>query len=153
VIILTSNIGTAVASEIENREDLSLEDRHELARHAVLEEVKKHFRPELINRLDEQVVFHRLEREHMRGIVQIQLRLFLERLAGRGLAAQVSDAAMDVLVEAGWDPAFGARPLKRALQRLMENPMAQKILGGEYAGGDSIDIDAVGGELTFERRT
>jgi ATP-dependent Clp protease ATP-binding subunit ClpB len=88
----------------------------------------------------------------MRAIVEIQLRQFQERLAGRGLTAKVSDAAMDVLVEAGWDPAFGARPLKRALQRLIENPLAAKILGGEYVGGDEIVIDAANGELTFDKK-
>ena len=150
VIILTSNLGTAQASEIEDRTDVSVSDRHDLAKMVVLDEVRKHFRPEFLNRLDEQVVFHRLEREHMRGIVDIQLQRFGDRLGKRGLSQRVTDAAKDVLLEAGWDPAYGARPLRRAIQRLIEDPLAKRLLAGDFATGQTLVIDAAGGVLTFE---
>jgi ATP-dependent Clp protease ATP-binding subunit ClpB len=151
VIILTSNLGTEVAAEIEQRDGLDAGSKHDLTKLAVLEAVRGHFRPEFLNRLDEQVVFHRLEREQMRAIVDIQLRRFEQRLARRDLSVKVSDAAKDLLVEEGWDPQYGARPLKRAIQRLVENELAKRLLGGDFEAGETIAIDAKAGELTFER--
>ncbi len=149
VVILTSNIGTAVMTELEDRQDLSPEDRHELIERALSEQLKQHFRPEFLNRLDEQVTFHRLERHHMRAIVDIQLALLNERLAQRGLSAAVSDPAKELLVEAGWDPAYGARPLKRAIRRHIEDRLAKRLLAGEFPPGQTIVIDVQDGELTF----
>jgi len=149
VIILTSNVGTAVAAELEERHDLSPEDRQELIEHVLGEQLKQHFRPEFLNRLDEQVVFHRLERHHMRAIVDIQLALLNDRLDQRGLSAEVSNDAKDQLVEAGWDPAYGARPLKRAIRRLIEDPLAKRLLAGEFPPGQTIAIDAADDGLTF----
>jgi ATP-dependent Clp protease ATP-binding subunit ClpB len=151
VIILTSNVGTQVATDIEHK-DLPHEDKQELIEMAVLDEVRKHFRPEFLNRIDEQVVFHRLEREHMHAIVDIQMALFGKRLARRDMNCEVTAAAKDVLVEAGWDPAYGARPLKRAIQRMVENPLAKKLLAGELEAGCTIVVDAKGSELTFQSR-
>jgi ATP-dependent Clp protease ATP-binding subunit ClpB len=119
----------------------------------VLDQVRRQFRPEFLNRLDELVVFHRLAREHMRGIVDIQLGRFRERLAARGMTCEITDAAKDVLLEAGWDPQYGARPLKRALQRLVENELARRVLAGDFVAGDVVVIDAaLGGQLVFRKR-
>jgi ATP-dependent Clp protease ATP-binding subunit ClpB len=152
VIILTSNVGTAAASEIEQRRDLDSQQRHALVREAVLTEVRLHFRPEFLNRLDELVVFRRLERDHIRAIIDIQLDRLNARLATRDMRAEVTEAAKNVLMTAGWDPQYGARPLKRAMQRLIENELARRVLGGELGAGDMVRIDARDGELTFERR-
>ena len=124
----------------------------ELIKMAVLDEVKKRFRPEFINRLDEMVIFHRLEREHMNAIVDIQLRHLQSRLARRDLSIVVTAAAKAVLVEAGWDPQYGARPLKRAIQRLLQNPLAQRLLAGDFKSGEVVLADAPDGELLFTKQ-
>jgi ATP-dependent Clp protease ATP-binding subunit ClpB len=151
VIILTSNLGTEAAAEIETRRDLDDAQKRAMIEKAVLDAVRKRMRPEFVNRLDEMVVFHRLDREHLREIVDIQLRRFRDRLQGRGIAATVTDAARDLLIERGWDPQYGARPLKRAIQRMVENELAKRLLGGEFKQGDAIAIDAKGGEITFAK--
>jgi ATP-dependent Clp protease ATP-binding subunit ClpB len=144
VIILTSNVGSAHIQSIDD------EDRR---RRAVMEDLRAHFRPEFLNRLDETVVFHRLDRAQIRRIVEIQLVRFEKRLGARGLALEISDAAKDLLGQVGYDPTFGARPLKRAIQRLIENPLAQELLAGRYAPGDVVIVDVgVGGELGFGKR-
>jgi ATP-dependent Clp protease ATP-binding subunit ClpB len=153
VLILTSNMGTAAAAEIEARDDIPDDTKRDLIEVAVLDEVKKRMRPEFLNRLDDQVVFHRLEREHMHAIVDIQLRHFEERLADRGVSATVTDAAKDVLVSEGWDPQYGARPLKRAITRLLSNELAKHLLEGQFAQGDTILIDAMDGRITFSKTT
>jgi ATP-dependent Clp protease ATP-binding subunit ClpB len=151
VLILTSNVGSDLASDIEARESLPAEDRHELVRRAVLEAVRKRFRPEFVNRLDELVVFRRLERERMREIVDIQLRRVEARLAKRGERLIVSDAARELLVDRGWDPHYGARPLKRAIQRLVLDELARRLLAGELGQGEAIRVDVAAGELSFAR--
>jgi ATP-dependent Clp protease ATP-binding subunit ClpB len=115
------------------------------------EQMREHFRPEFLNRIDEIVVFEALDKEQLAEIAELQLGRLRARLAERKLTLELTDAAKDVLAEAGWDPAYGARPLKRALQRLVENPLAQRLLEGEFAEGDVIRIDAQNGELAFER--
>jgi ATP-dependent Clp protease ATP-binding subunit ClpB len=109
------------------------------------------FRPEFLNRIDELVEFKPLSREQLAEIVELQLARLRERLAQRGLRLELTDAAKEVLAEAGWDPAYGARPLKRALQRLIENPLALRLLEGEFAEGDTVRVDASDGELVFEK--
>jgi len=109
------------------------------------------FRPEFLNRIDEIVEFHPLSREQIGEIVEHQLLRLRERLAARGLQLEVTDAAKEVVAEAGWDPAYGARPLKRALQRLIENPLALRLLGHEFEEGDTVLVDARDGELVFEK--
>jgi ATP-dependent Clp protease ATP-binding subunit ClpB len=151
VIILTSNIGSQQAAAVEDRPNLEPDDRAELVRRAVLEEVRKHFRPEFINRIDETVIFHRLDRANIAEIVDLQLVRFRQRLAKRGLEMTLSPSARDVIAEAGWDPAYGARPLKRAVQKMLEDPIAKKILAGEVSAADVVQVDAKGGELTFQR--
>jgi ATP-dependent Clp protease ATP-binding subunit ClpB len=153
VLILTSNIGTAQSAAVEERRDLGPEDRQALVREVVLGEVQKAFRPEFINRLDEIVVFHRLEREQLGRIVDLQIERFRSRLARRGLDVALSPRARQTLGDAGWDPQYGARPLKRAVQRLLEDPMARKVLAGEFSSGDLIEVDTAGeGELSFHKK-
>jgi ATP-dependent Clp protease ATP-binding subunit ClpB len=113
----------------------------------------EHFRPEFLNRVDEVVEFKALSREQLAGIVEIQLLRLRERLAERGLGLELTDAAKETLTEAGWDPTYGARPLKRAIQRLVENPLAVRLLEGDFAEGDTVYVDATEGELVFEKAT
>jgi ATP-dependent Clp protease ATP-binding subunit ClpB len=113
--------------------------------------LREFFRPEFLNRIDEIVQFEALTRDQLGGIVEIQLARLRDRLAERGLRIELSDEAKEALAEAGWDPAFGARPLKRAIQRLVENPLALRLLEGEFGEGDTIRVDAQNGELVFER--
>jgi ATP-dependent Clp protease ATP-binding subunit ClpB len=115
------------------------------------EQLHEHFRPEFLNRIDEVVVFEPLTREQLAEIVELQLERLRARLAERGLGLELTDAAKEHLAEAGWDPTYGARPLKRALQRLVENPLALKLLEGEFAEGDTVRVDAKDGELAFEK--
>jgi ATP-dependent Clp protease ATP-binding subunit ClpB len=113
--------------------------------------MREHFRPEFLNRIDEIVVFEPLSKEQLADIAERQLERLRARLAERKLSLELTDAAKEVLAEAGWDPAYGARPLKRALQRLVENPLAQRLLAGDFAEGDTIRVDGQNGELVFER--
>jgi len=115
------------------------------------DEVRERFRLEFLNRIDEVVTFERLTREQLGEIVELQLGRLRERLAERKLELEVTDAAKELLTEEGWDPAFGARPLKRAIQRLLENPLALELLEGRFAEGDTVRVDAPAGELVFER--
>ncbi|MEX0817674.1 MAG: ATP-dependent chaperone ClpB [Gaiellales bacterium] len=113
--------------------------------------LRERFRPEFLNRIDEIVVFEPLTREQLSEIVELQLERLRARLAERGISVELTEAAKEHLAEAGWDPAYGARPLKRALQRLVENELAKRLLEGEFAEGDTILVDARGGELVFEK--
>jgi ATP-dependent Clp protease ATP-binding subunit ClpB len=115
------------------------------------EQMREHFRPEFLNRIDEVVVFERLTRDQLADIVELQLARLRSRLAERGLALELTDAAKEVVTEAGWDPTYGARPLKRALQRLVENPLALRLLEGDFAEGDTVRVDAQNGELVFTK--
>jgi ATP-dependent Clp protease ATP-binding subunit ClpB len=115
------------------------------------EALRAHFRPELLNRIDEIVFFHSLEREHIRAIVDIQMRGLLKRLSERKITVELTDAAKDFLVREGYDPVYGARPLKRALQRRLLDPLALRVLEGAFHEGDTIAVDASGDELTFSK--
>jgi ATP-dependent Clp protease ATP-binding subunit ClpB len=116
-----------------------------------MEVVRVAFRPEFINRLDEIVVFHPLQREQIRAIARIQIRYLQKRLADRDLKLVVDEAALDHLGEAGFDPVYGARPLKRAIRAQLENPLAQEILAGRFVPGDVIEVGLADGSLVFER--
>jgi ATP-dependent Clp protease ATP-binding subunit ClpB len=116
----------------------------------VMEVVGQHFRPEFINRVDEMVVFHPLDQAQIREIAGIQLGHLRKRLESSGFGLEVSEKALDLLGEAGFDPVYGARPLKRAIQNDIENPLAQKILSGEYAAGDTVRVDAEEGRFRFD---
>ncbi|MEJ2481169.1 MAG: ATP-dependent chaperone ClpB [Acidihalobacter sp.] len=143
VVVMTSNLGSQTIQEMAG------EENYEAMKGAVMEIVGGHFRPEFINRIDEVVVFHPLGREQIREITRIQLEYLRRRLADREMGLEVSDAALDRLGEAGFDPVYGARPLKRAIQQDVENPLAQAILGGEFMPGDVIRVDVGEDGLTF----
>jgi ATP-dependent Clp protease ATP-binding subunit ClpB len=151
LIILTSNLGTPAATAIEDRRDLEDADKAELVKRVVLDEVRNSFRPEFLNRLDDLIVFRRLGREQMERIVDIQLSMFKKRLERRGLLLDISAPAKAFLVEQGWDPQYGARPLKRAIQRFVEDELAKRILAGEFKQGDTVVIGREGNALTFSR--
>jgi ATP-dependent Clp protease ATP-binding subunit ClpB len=153
VIILTSNLGSAHIQAIDDKPGLDAATRRELIQRAVLDEVRKAFRPEFLNRLDEVVVFNRLDASQIRHIVDIQLDRFASRLARRDLSVDVSDRAKDYLAEVGWDPQYGARPLKRAIQKNLEDALAKRVLAGEFPAGTKIVVDrGSGGDLTFSAR-
>ncbi|WP_372779946.1 ATP-dependent chaperone ClpB [Litorivivens sp.] len=144
VIVMTSNLGSDRIQELSRNEG-----GYEAIKEAVMEVVSNHFRPEFINRLDEMVVFRSLEQSQVRAIADIQLAYLDKRLAERELKLELSDAAMDKLTVVGFDPVFGARPLKRAIQQLIENPLAQDILQGKFSVGDTIYGEAEGDKLVF----
>jgi ATP-dependent Clp protease ATP-binding subunit ClpB len=153
VLVLTSNIGSAHIQAIEEKPGLDASTRRELIVQAVTDEVRRVFRPEFLNRLDEMVVFNRLDASQIRTIVDIQLRRFAARLEKRELTIEISDRAKDVLAKAGWDPQYGARPLKRAIQKHLEDSLARRVLAGEFPPGTRIVVDAApSGELTFAAR-
>jgi ATP-dependent Clp protease ATP-binding subunit ClpB len=146
VLILTSNLGSELLAE-RAQADLTERDREQ-----VVEQLRLHFRPEFLNRVDDILVFGSLRKEHLARIVDIQLGRLRALLAERKLSLELDEGARGVLVEAGWDPRFGARPLKRAIQRLLQNPLAERILKGEFAEGDTIQASADGqGGLNFEK--
>jgi ATP-dependent Clp protease ATP-binding subunit ClpB len=147
VIVMTSNLGSQIIQE------LSGEEHYQDMKKAVMEVVAQQFRPEFINRIDETVVFHPLGRKQIRAITQIQMEYLKQRLAERDIQIQISDAALDKLGEAGFDPVYGARPLKRAIQNSIENELAQEILAGRFAPGDIIDVDIEGDALIFNKKT
>ena len=147
VIIMTSNLGSEIIQEMAGRGD------YEAMKTSVMEIVGKKFRPEFINRIDDVVVFRSLGREQIRRITDIQLGELRERLAEREIAIELSDAALDRLAEAGFDPVYGARPLKRAIQHQVENPLAQEILSGRFSPGDTIRVDVEDDRLAFHGGT
>jgi ATP-dependent Clp protease ATP-binding subunit ClpB len=147
VIIMTSNLGSQVIQE------LAGEDNYAQMKSAVMEIVAGHFRPEFINRIDEMVVFHPLGRDHTRAIAEIQLTGLRARLADLDIGLNVSVEAMDKLADAGFDPVYGARPLKRAIQHSLENPLAQALLEGRYGRGDTVRVSYEGDEFCFDKAT
>ncbi|VTX94774.1 ATP-dependent chaperone ClpB [Acinetobacter ursingii] len=145
VIVMTSNLGSQDVRELgEGATD-------DEVRSVVMAAVSQHFRPEFINRIDELVVFHSLKKSQIRGIADIQLDRLRSRLADREIGLTVDDTAFDILIDAGFDPVYGARPLKRAIQQQVENPLAQKILAGEFQAGDNIIIKGDHGHLVFDK--
>ncbi len=147
VIVMTSNLGSHLIQELATKGDYAT------MRTAVLEVVQQHFRPEFINRLDEIVVFHPLAPEHIRAIARLQIQSLHKRLAERELGLEIGDAALDHLGHAGFDPVYGARPLKRAIQQQLENPLARKLLAGDYGPGDVITADFDGKHLKFGKKS
>ncbi|MFN2328960.1 MAG: ATP-dependent chaperone ClpB [Chromatocurvus sp.] len=147
VIVMTSNLGSDVIQE------LAGEENYDRMKAAVMEVVGRHFRPEFINRIDETVVFHPLQQSQIRGIADIQLKGLRSRLQERDLQIDISETFMDRLVAAGYDPVYGARPLKRAIQQELENPLAQRILSGEFVAGDVIVVDLKDDASVFSTRS
>jgi ATP-dependent Clp protease ATP-binding subunit ClpB len=142
VMIMTSNLG---GTKIQSMVD----EPNELVKIAVMAEVKSHFRPEFINRIDEIVVFHALGKDMIKGIAKIQLQRLESRLAKLDLKLEISDAALELLCEEGFDPVYGARPLKRAIQQSIENPLSKELLSGKFAPESTIRVDAKGGNIVF----
>ncbi len=144
VIVMTSNLGSHKIQSMEESDPA-------LVKLAVLAEVRGHFRPEFINRIDELVVFHGLDQKHISSIAKIQLQVLEQRLTKMEIGLEVSDAALHKLSEAGFDPVYGARPLKRAIQQELENPLSKAILKGEFGPKDTIMVDVAGSELGFRK--
>ena len=179
VIVMTSNLGSDVIQHIASdksydavdfglpqqeglvgEDSMLTESRYGAMKSAVMDVVSKHFRPEFINRIDETVVFHPLGREHIGGIATIQLQQLHDRLAERELTLQIDDQALAMIVEAGFDPVYGARPLKRVIQQRIENPLAQHLLAGDFSAGDTIVVELItennsgaGGRLSFKKQS
>jgi ATP-dependent Clp protease ATP-binding subunit ClpB len=144
VVVMTSNLGSHMIQSMAG-------DDPALIKVAVMAEVKTHFRPEFINRVDEIVVFHSLDQKHIRDIARIQLRQLADRLAKMEMRLEVDESALEELAKAGFDPVYGARPLKRAIQQAIENPLATRILEGAFAAKDTIRVTFSGGRFAFEK--
>ena len=144
VIVMTSNLGSHKIQSMEDSDP-------QLIKLAVLAEVRGHFRPEFINRIDEMVVFHALDQKHISSIARIQLQVLEQRLQKMDITLQVSDAALFKLSEAGFDPVYGARPLKRAIQQELENPLSKAILQGRFGPKDVVEVEVAGSELGFRK--
>ncbi len=143
VIVMTSNLGSDRIQELAGNEN------YDAMKQAVMEIVGYHFRPEFINRIDESVVFHPLEKDQIRAIAKIQVKSLAKRLQDREIGFSISESALDKLGEAGFDPVYGARPLKRAIQQQLENPLANEILSGNFASGDQVFADVENDVLVF----
>jgi ATP-dependent Clp protease ATP-binding subunit ClpB len=143
VIVMTSNLGSQMIQEMSGAEN------YDAMKAAVMEIVGSHFRPEFINRIDDVVVFHPLDRDQIRAIAGLQTDILRQRLQERDISLSLTDAALDLLGEAGFDPVYGARPLKRAIQSQLENPLAQAILAGQFGPGSHVQVDARDGQLQF----
>jgi ATP-dependent Clp protease ATP-binding subunit ClpB len=147
VVIMTSNLGSQyIAERAAGGNDLD-----EGTRRLVLDALRGHFKPEFLNRVDEIIFFHSLGREHLRQIVDIQLRALGARLQERKMRLELTDKARNLLVDEGYDPVYGARPLKRTIQRKLLDPLALQILQGVFADGDAIRVGAAGSDLEFEK--
>ena len=148
VVIMTSNLGSQFLAERALRDGTVDEG----TRREVMDAMRQHFRPEFINRIDEVIVFHPLGREHMTHIIDLQMARLLARLQERKITLTLSDAARQALVEEGYDPLYGARPLKRTLQKRVLDPLAMAMLQGEFHEGDDVSLDVIDGALSFEKR-
>jgi ATP-dependent Clp protease ATP-binding subunit ClpB len=145
VIVMTSNLGSQMIQQMSG-------DDYGVIKLAVMAEVKTHFRPEFVNRIDEIVVFHALSEKNIESIARIQLQSLEARLAKMDIRLDVSPAALAVVAQEGFDPVYGARPLKRAIQQQIENPLATEILKGNFAPGETVHVAAKGGKLSFVKR-
>jgi len=144
VIVMTSNLGSQMIQSMSG-------DDYQVIKLAVLGEVKSYFRPEFINRIDEVVVFHALDEKNIASIARIQLQGLEKRLAQMEMGLDISEAALAEIAKAGFDPVYGARPLKRAIQSELENPLAKEILGGRFAAKDTIRVDVRDGRFVFAK--
>ncbi|MEO8858913.1 MAG: AAA family ATPase, partial [Burkholderiaceae bacterium] len=152
VIVMTSNLGSQMIQDAaENSEGSDEEEQYTQMKASVMGVVQAHFRPEFINRLDELVVFRPLDKKQIRAIARIQLTYLEKRLAERQLKLGVGDDALTLLGNVGFDPVYGARPLKRAIQQQLENPLAKQILEGRFQPGDTVTVAVVGGQLVFHK--
>jgi ATP-dependent Clp protease ATP-binding subunit ClpB len=145
VIVMTSNLGSQMIQQMAG-------DDYQVIKLAVLAEVKTYFRPEFINRIDEVVVFHSLDEKHIKSIARIQLAYLEKRLAALEMRLEATDAVLGELAKVGFDPIYGARPLKRAIQSSIENPLAKEILEGRVAAKDTVVVDVRDGRIVFDKR-
>jgi ATP-dependent Clp protease ATP-binding subunit ClpB len=145
VIVMTSNLGSGIIQQFAG------EENYDAMKALVMDEVGTHFRPEFINRVDEVVVFHTLAANQIRGIAKVQIALLDKRLQQQDIALELDESAMELLANVGYDPAYGARPLKRAIQRMIENPLAQQLLQGSFGPGDAIRTRVEEGALVFSK--
>jgi ATP-dependent Clp protease ATP-binding subunit ClpB len=164
VVVMTSNLGSTVIQEMMADDSqghtggaratvLTVQDKYEKMKHTVMQIVGQHFRPEFVNRVDEIVVFHPLDREQLHRIAEIQVQYVRSRLQARDMDLELSASALDQLAKAGFDPVYGARPLKRAIQQFIENPLAQEILAGKFAPKDVIVVEAGQNALEFKKKS
>ena len=144
VIIMTSNLGSQMIQQMAG-------DDYQVIKLAVMGEVKSYFRPEFINRIDEVVVFHGLGEAHVKSIAAIQLQYLAKRLRAMDMELEVTDAALAEIANNGFDPVYGARPLKRAIQAEIENPLAKEILAGHFAAKDTVKVDVQNGRVAFSK--
>src|SRR4029450_2121320 len=152
VLIMTSNLGTRDIAQgatlgFTARPDAKVD--YERMQSKVMDELKRHFRPEFLNRSHQVIVFHQLPREQVKSIVDLMMRRVHEQLKSKDIAMEVTDAAKDLLAEKGYDPALGARPLRRTSQRLVEDPLSEKLLWKEFTAGQLVVVDAENGEIAF----
>jgi ATP-dependent Clp protease ATP-binding subunit ClpB len=156
VIIMTSNVGSSTIHEMGpiGFSVTGRGDEHDSVRNKLLESLRKTFRPEFLNRVDDIIVFNTLSREHLARIIGIQLNRVKNLLADRGIELEITESARDVLMAEGYDPAYGARPMRRAIQRLIQDPLALRLLSGDFAAGDTVIVegDLARHELRFEKR-
>src|SRR5256886_13628773 len=157
VVIMTSNLGSqyiaeAAQADADRVRGIESPALPEGTRRAVMVTLREHFRPEFLNRIDEIIFFHSLGREHLKRIIDIQLNGLMRRLAERKINVRLTDAAKDQLVREGYDPAYGARPLKRTIQRRVLDPLALRVLEGDFAEGNTVMVDAGPDGLKFEKR-
>jgi ATP-dependent Clp protease ATP-binding subunit ClpB len=150
VVIMTSNLGSQFIAERTRQDATELDEG---TRRLVVDALRAHFPPEFLNRVDDVIVFHPLGREHLKQIVDIQLKGLTKRLEDRKIRVELTDAARQRLVEEGYDPTYGARPLKRTIQRLLLDPLAMRVLQGDFREGDAVQVDASGSGLTFQKAT
>lgn len=143
IIVMTSNLGSNLIQEMGNK------FKYEQIKEAVMEMVRQHFRPEFINRIDDTVVFHALAKEQIGKIAAIQISYLQKRLKQQDIHLEVTQEALTHLAEAGFDPVYGARPLKRTIQQQLENPLAQAILTGRFKSGETINVTYQDGEMEF----
>jgi ATP-dependent Clp protease ATP-binding subunit ClpB len=157
VVVMTSNVGSALIAEAAAAAALARRDEDEIldegVKRQVLDALRSSFRPEFLNRVDEIIVFHPLGRRHIRQIIDIQLRQLMKRLEERKITVELTERGKDLLIAEGYDPIYGARPLKRTIQRQILDQLAMRVLQGNFREGDVIRVDAVGGELVFEKAT
>jgi ATP-dependent Clp protease ATP-binding subunit ClpB len=151
VVIMTSNLGSQYIADASS-EKLEGGELPEGVRRRVMDVLRQHFRPEFLNRVDEVIVFHALGLEHMRRIIEIQIRGLLKRLEERKINVELTDAAKAFLVAEGYDPMYGARPLKRTIQRLVLDPLALRVLQGDFGEGDHVIVDVGDNGMKFDKK-
>jgi ATP-dependent Clp protease ATP-binding subunit ClpB len=151
VVIMTSNIGSQFLADLSEKEARDTLSELEV-KEKVLEALKQQFRPEFLNRVDEVIIFHRLGKEELARIVDIQVRHLAKRLEDRKITIELTPKAKALVTKEGYDPAFGARPIKRTLQKLVQDPLAKKVIQGEFGEGDTVVVDEKNGEMVFKKK-